>query len=72
LSGDVTGSQGRRQKNFQKGGQPKKIRKIAKRTKNSTIKPLPGGPTERKTEKIAKKHRKIALLSLYLLYLCYV
>jgi len=33
-----------------------------KRPKNSTIKPLPGGGKKNKTDKIAKKYRKIALL----------
>jgi len=48
-----------------RGRQRKKDRKIAKNIpKNSTIKPLPGGAT--------KKHRKITLLRLYLLYLYHV
>jgi len=54
--------QGRQQKSF-RGGQPKK-------TESSTIKRLPGGQ-RKKDRKIAKKDRKIALLSLYLLYLIY-
>jgi len=34
---------------FSRGrGQQKKDRKIAKKTKNSTIKPLPGGATEKR------------------------
>jgi len=36
-----------------------------KRLKNSPIKPFPGGGTTK------KKDRKIALLSLYVLYLCH-
>jgi len=49
-------------------GQRKKDRKIAKRPKiaNSTIKPLPRGGSSEKID------RKIALLSLYLLYLYHV
>jgi len=52
--------QGRRQKNFQ-GGRGQRIidRKNAKkRSKNSTIKPLPGGGQRKKTEKKAKKTEK--------------
>jgi len=49
--------------NFPGGdGQQKKDRKIAKKTENSTIKPLPGGSNR-------KNDQKIALFSLYLLYL---
>jgi len=57
--------------NFSRGRERKKDRKIAKKNKTSSIKPLPGG-NGKKTEKIAKKDRKIALLSLYLLYLYHV
>jgi len=58
--------------NFSGGAtKKKKKRKIAKKTENSTIKPLPRGATEKRL-KIAKNDRKIALLSLYLLYLCLV
>jgi len=42
-----------------------------KRPKNSTVKPLPEGQRE-KDRKIAKKYQKMALLSLYLLYLHHV
>jgi len=62
--------QGRLQKNFQGEGRQQK-----KRPKNSTIKPLPGRGGRgngKKDRKIAKNDRKIALLSLYLLYLCHV
>jgi len=64
--------QGHRQKNFQEG--TKKRQKNSKIPKNSTIKPLPGvggGATEKRL-KYSKKDRKIALLSLYLLYLSHV
>jgi len=47
-------NQRRRQKNFQRGGHRKKDQKIAKKAKNSIIKPLPGGGGQR------KKDRKIA------------
>jgi len=47
------------------------MKKIPKKTENSTIKLLSGGPTEEKTKKWQKK-RKIALLSLYLLHLYHV
>jgi len=63
---------GRRQKNFQVGGQRKIDRKIAKYTKNSVINPLPLGQW-RKGPKNSKKGQKIvALLNLYLLYLYHV
>jgi len=52
--------QGRRQKKFPEGGRRKKDRKIAKNIANSTIKPLPGGTTEKRSKK-SKKDRKIAL-----------
>jgi len=55
-----------------RGGQRKKDRKIAKNTENSTIKPLPGEANGKKGQKIAKKDLKIALLSLFLLYLYHV
>jgi len=51
------------------GATKKKDRKIAKITENSTLKPLPRRRGHRKKgHKIAKKTKKIALLSLYLLY----
>jgi len=50
-----------------RGATENKTEKYKKRLKNSTIKPLPGGPTE-KTKKW-QKTPKIALLSLYLPYL---
>jgi len=44
-----------------------------KKTEKSTIKPLPGGGGQQKKKReIAKKRSKIALLSLYLLYLYHV
>jgi len=54
------------------GEQRKKDRKITKKTENSTIKPLPGRATEKRPKNSKKKHRKIALLSLYLLYMSHV
>jgi len=50
------------------GGQ----RKIAKKTKNNTSSLLQREDKGKKDRKIAKKYRKIALLSLYLLYLYHV
>jgi len=59
--------------NFPKGGgdNEKQDRKIAKETENSTIKPFPGGRggNKKRSKNSEKKHRKIALLNLYLLYL---
>jgi len=58
--------------NFTGGGSNgKKDRKLAKIPKNSTIWLLPGegGQQKNKNRKIAKKGQKIALFSLYLLYL---
>jgi len=54
------------------GGPTKKRPKFSKKiTKNSTFKPLPGGATEKRTEKQQKK-RKIALLSsVYYIYTMY-
>jgi len=49
------------------GATKKRPKNSKKDRKNSTIKPLPGGRGQRR--KIAKKKRKIALLSLYVLYL---
>jgi len=59
-------------KKFPEGANGKKNQKIAKK-RNSTIKPLPGreGGNEKKTENWQKRP-KIALLSLYLLYLYYI
>jgi len=52
--------QGRRQKNIRGGGgQRKKVRKIAKKYKNSTIKAFSGGGGQRKKDrKIVKKDKK--------------
>jgi len=48
----------------------KKFQGNVKRPKNSTIKPLSGGGGNgKKRPKSSKNHRKIVLLSLYLLYL---
>jgi len=70
----TAGGQGRRQKNFQGGGQRKKDQKIIKRLKNSTIMPLlgRGGGNGKKDRKKAKIDRKIALFSLYLLNMYHV
>jgi len=55
-----------------KRGERKKDQKLAKIPKNSTIYPLSGGRQRKKDRKIAKKGQKIALLSLYLLYLHHI
>jgi len=57
----------------ERGATKKKNRKITKKIqKSSTIKPLPGRATEKRPKNCKKKNRKIALLSLYLLYLYHV
>jgi len=53
---------------FPGGGHRKKYRKIAKKTKINTIKPLSGGGEGEQR----KKDRKIALLNLYLQNLYHV
>jgi len=65
ITSNLSSNQGRLQKNLQGVGATKK------RPKNNTIKPFPeGGRRQRKKDrKIAKKHRKLSLFSLYLLYL---
>jgi len=50
----------------------KRLKNSKTRPKNSTIMPLSGGGQGKKDRKIAKKHRKIALFSLYLLNLYHV
>jgi len=49
-----------------RGGQRKKVQKIANKIENSTIKPLPRGGGN------GKKDQKIALFSFYLQYLYHV
>jgi len=69
---------------FLEGSTKKILKNSKKRPKNSTIKPLPRGPTKKRPKiallslfqggngktrpKNSKKDRKIALLGLYLLY----
>jgi len=54
------------------GGNGKNTENYQKILKNSTIYPLPGGGNGKIDQKLAKKGRKIAFLSLYLLYLYHV
>jgi len=61
--------QGRRQKNFQgKRANGNKTENGKKRPKNSTIKHLPERGAMEKRSKNSKKGRKIALISLYMLW----